>query len=238
MLAATKNKVNDFSFIKLEEFNRGDAVNCFKTNNPKNSLFNKEILDVVDIVDYHPLMIKILAQKAEEKGLNMQEVVALAKQVSTPTIDYYGNRLNNEILDELIVKVKPIKLGPQEQDLMTHLVCIPNKYHEYNFLKELLASFDKKYGDYALITSLRRLEMKGVITSNYKDNMFKLHKVIAQAYMPQLNVSVDNIFPMISKVVDKKAEYDSNRGSKEYKEWHEIGQSIVQFFNGPASIQN
>ncbi|MEO9943847.1 tetratricopeptide repeat protein [Paraglaciecola sp.] len=204
ILVTSRMELEGFTYKELGFLEPKNAVQLFQVHFSRNYLSTKEIEELVKIVDYHTLVIEILASTAHSLRLPFEQLQkALSddivgkvpknregnKHVSTENIKRYLNAVF--LLDE------PTEV---QRWLLVQFVYLPPEFHTFSLLEKLIKpGLDDNSNIFN--ENLDNLKKRGWLIENSETDSYKMHTVIAESLISQLQVKGEDIEPFVEKMI-------------------------------------
>ena len=208
LIVTSRNRISDrFPVIKLGFLKEDEAMRLFKKFN--DAFSDDEVRTIVNGVELHTLAIELLAKSSKRNAWNMETVLSAIERDAIASVEAAHN--NNE-------KIKRIKtyftrifdvsnMGDHEIYLLKQFVALPNEWIEDEFLGALLQR-DKLDWAEEFQSVLENLCENGFVMTDAVEGKRngkwngkrKMHPVIVEALSPRLDITGEDIAPLIESV--------------------------------------
>ncbi|HTB99245.1 MAG TPA: tetratricopeptide repeat protein, partial [Ferruginibacter sp.] len=204
LLVTSREEISGIGFYsKLLGFlSETNAVELFRKHYTLQKLNEQDIKELIVIVDYHTLTIEILAKTAQELRYDISELRKAIENDIESNLDVAHNRNPGEverITSYLSTIFNLSRLNKDEIWLMKQFACLPNEFHTYDLLKDLLVN-EENLDVKVFAKTLVMLSRKGWLLENKVLDSYKMHRIIAEVVVKQQTINNADIDFLIQSV--------------------------------------
>jgi tetratricopeptide (TPR) repeat protein len=235
VLTTSRKQIDGFYIKELDFLSPKKALALFRKHC---SLIwrEDEIAELLKVIDYHTLTIEILAKTAQRQRTNIEVLKKAMKDdlKANVTIPHKGN---GEKIDKVRSYLSSIfnlsDLDEDETWLMKQFTCLPAEYHTYDRLLELIDPNEDKKKGFAEIYN--RLVEQGWLLYNRETDAYKMHLVVQEVAIQQLQISIDDVSRLLLKVAENlKIDQSKDNPIDKFK-WIPFGYAALNNFQDDVS---
>ena len=243
ILATSRVEIEHFSLKELDFLPPKESVNLFLRHYTRSALSRGEIEALVALVDYHTLTVEILAKTAQYQRTPLAQLkTALEQDLSTAVhIPHKGDKI--ERITSYLRSIFEIgRLEGDEAWLLCQCLCLPPEFHPYQRLAALIdPSATGREGSFA--ATMSDLKQKGWLLENPATDGYKMHRIVGEVLVGQLEFDLDDIEPLVENITGKLLMDYSKDNPIDKFEWIPFGQSLLRYFGDSneaaiATLQN
>lgn len=205
ILVTSREEISGLYHKQLDFLNEEQAIMLFKKHYTLKKLNNSDISDIVKSVDYHTLTIEILAKTAQVQRYTLEQLRQTITNDLKVHIRVKHNKLE-EAIEEIGTYLGKIfdlsKLNENEIWIMKQLACLPNEFHTYDLLRELIIDENGPFAVFFAET-INNLSDKGWLLRNNETDSYKMHHIIAEVVERKHHISVVDVSYLLIMLTSK-----------------------------------
>jgi tetratricopeptide (TPR) repeat protein len=179
IITTSRLKLDAFDVKELDFLNEEQSVRLFKLYYKRERISDKEIKDIVKVLEYHTLTIEILAKTAQNDGLDVQKTVnTIAENYPVEVDTRHASGKIDKITSYLSSIFDLSKLSQEEIGLLKQFCYLPPQFHAYQTLETILLPTIEE-NPISLQRILSKLVAKGWLLYNEATSEYKLHRIIS-----------------------------------------------------------
>ncbi len=243
LLITSRELISEFYRFEVDLLSEENSVKLFRKycDYPYEE---KDIIELVQIVEYHTLTIEILSKTAKKLRLEpveLKSALLVDREVKVKTI--HSDKEPIERITSYLSKIFDIsKLDYEEVWMIKQFAALPSAFHTYNKLQSLINPKKGRLAD-SFNETLNSLEVKGWLSYNTGLDSYRMHSIVKDTIRTIQNISSNELSALISNLDSllKKSVVDDN--AKVQSEWAPFGISCLEAINkrhelSTASLKN
>ena len=218
LLITTRIKDIDTKYqLDLETLNPEDAKELFLSIYDK----DKNIDDILEYLDNHPLFINLMAKSLDKEYLTLDELRRNITSNTITKIDSTDDKTFQEHLQNTFDKQFKNENNPKLKELLQILAIYPSIEIPLEILEKTI-TIDK------LKVKLQKLVEHGWLSK--KDNSYKLHQIIKTFILSEYKVEYNNITFILDNIANYINPDDSTLVANKLNEYIPIIDSLLELF--------
>jgi hypothetical protein len=231
VLITSREKLEHFDHLELSFLQHDKAIELFKKHCTLGTHQNiNHISNLLKTVDYHTLTIEILAKTAQLQRISFDDLqIAIETDLQSKVlVDHCDNEIGN-VKSYLKSIFKLTQLSKNQLWILKQFCFLPSEYHSFNLLSELLQinrlSWESEFSE-----TIEKLCTKGWLLKNNETDSFKMHKIISEVTIDQLNIQFEDIQILVAKVADLSFFMEDVDNFQPKARWIPFGDTIIHQF--------
>ncbi len=210
VLMTSRAKIDNINILEIEHLDLESAKKLFEKHFLKKIAKNEEknFLELLKHIDYHTLMIELIAKAGNKKSLEIAEILQILK-VSDFKDDKLQRKIGIGLHAEMTNKEKECKmkdyilslfnfeqLTDEEKKILRYFSILPNDFIEIEKLKAFFQIKDENDFEHTI---------ENLVSSGYlqtTENSYKCHAVLQQITFEKLNSNPKNCIVLIRYFID------------------------------------
>ena len=230
VLATSRYQLNRFDIKELDFLSSGEAVELFLLHYKNRSISEKEIVELVSMVDRNTLAIEILSKTAQKQRLSLGTLKgAIEKDIKANVyINHKGGMV--DCVASYINRIFSLsELIDNEIWLLKQIACLPAEFHSYHMLKDLIKP-EYTQRDDIFSETITELNENGWLLKNQDSDSYKMHTIIAEVIKQQTCISLAEVMALVQSITDKLSSDQSKDNPIVKFPWISYGLSIINVF--------
>ncbi|AXY78150.1 tetratricopeptide repeat protein [Paraflavitalea soli] len=235
LLITSRHRIEGFYPKELDFLSPPQALALFQKHCTR--IKNEELIaGLLKVIDYHTLTIEILAKTAERQKLDVETLKKGIKDdlKANVYVNHKGNKID-KVFSYLSSIFNLSGLSEEEAWLMKQFTCLPAEFHPYDLLLELIDPPENKREVFA--DTIERLVELGWLIKNMETEAYKMHLVVKEVAVRQLQPTWQNIEGLLNKIADNLDIDQSKDNPVEKFRWIPFGHALLNNFpNDTATV--
>lgn len=215
--------------LETEFLTLTECVELFKSNC---DIINtdKQIEELIKIVDYHTLTIEMLSKTCQRKRLGFDRLLkAIELDIDSDVkINHSKKRPIGKIKTYLSKIFEISELSSDEIWMVKQFLCLPSEFYSFNMLKTILYDSSEDQDEQCSVI-LENLADNGWLLKGKNNDSYRMHTIIIEILKERIVVEVEDI-EFLSLYVQKNIENNRLQPFEKLK-WIPIARIIENNFN-------
>ncbi|MBL7787823.1 MAG: tetratricopeptide repeat protein [Chitinophagales bacterium] len=205
ILMSSRQNIEGYTTLQLDHLSPEDALQLFNKNYGRTDISLKDRQKLLQQIDYHTLVIEILAKTAKHMELSAETLHnALTQNVPTPAQTLHSQERGQKVARVMsyLMNIFDISdITPDATHLLQQFACLPNDFIPTNHLQQLLCN-EPTFDRTQLFLSIAELHQKGWLLSNEQQDHYKMHTIVAQVLRHKMNIQLTQTDTLLTALID------------------------------------
>ena len=229
VLITSREDIPYFDIKELGFLKEKDAFKLFEKNYKREDVSDEEIKSIVKEVDYHTLVIEVLAKTANHRRIQPKYIIkSIEDDIEADVTTRHSTGKIEKITSYLCSIFKLSSLSKHEKWLYSNLSCLPPIFHSYDSLNVFIQSEKAKEVDFA--KTLSNLARKGWLLYDKTTDSYKLHRILIDVISTSLIVDSETVKTLISNITLNLSVDQSKENPTDKFGWIPYGKAILKQF--------
>lgn len=231
LLITSRELISDFYRFELDLLSEEDSVKLFQKHCDYH-YEKSDIVELVQIVEYHTLTIEILSKTAKKlrlKPVELKSALLADREVKVKT--NHSDKESIERITSYLSKIFDIsELSYEEVWMIKQFSALPSGFHTYNILQSLINPQKGRLAE-SFNETLNSLEVKGWLSYNKGIDSYRMHSIVKDTIRTIQNISSNELSTLIGSLDNLLKKSVVNDNGKRQIEWAPFGLSCLEAIN-------